>query len=70
MSFPNVSIGNPVVLEVYDLMGREIQTLVNELLQPGTYEVSFDGSSYSSGIYFYKLTSGEFQDTKRMILLK
>lgn len=59
-----------VQLKIYDILGREIAILVNEHLKPGTYEVEFDGSGYSSGIYFYKLTAGEFTETKRMILVK
>jgi photosystem II stability/assembly factor-like uncharacterized protein len=55
---------------VYDVLGKEIATLVNEKQSPGTYEVSFDGSNFSSGIYFYKLETNDFSDTKRMILLK
>jgi hypothetical protein len=59
-----------VTLKVYDLMGREVQTLVNEQLAPGTYEATFDGNNLSSGTYFYKLTSGGFMQTKRLTLLK
>ncbi|HEY5534276.1 MAG TPA: T9SS type A sorting domain-containing protein [Ignavibacteria bacterium] len=70
LSFPNVSIGNPVTLKVYDVMGREVQTLVNEKLQPGTYETSFDGSQFSSGVYFYKLQTGDFSETKKMLMIK
>jgi len=55
---------------VYDIQGREIQTLVNERLQPGSYEVTFDGSQLSSGVYFYKLISGNYTFTKKMVLLK
>ena len=51
-------------------MGREVQTLVNESLKQGTYETTFDGSNLSSGIYFYKLESGIYSETKRMILIK
>jgi hypothetical protein len=51
-------------------MGREVQTLVNERLQPGTYEATFDGSTLNCGVYFYKLTTDGFTETKRMILLK
>jgi hypothetical protein len=58
------------LLSVYDLRGREIQTLVNEKLNPGTYEVTFDGSNYASGVYFYRLRSGEFVETKKLVLLK
>ena len=70
LSFPNASIGNPVILKVYDVMGREVQTLVNEKLQPGTYEASFDGSMLNSGVYFNKLQAGDYTDTKKLILLK
>jgi hypothetical protein len=59
-----------VVLRVYDILGKEIETLVNEKLNPGTYEVTFDASKYPSGVYFYRLITDNFTDTKRMILLK
>jgi hypothetical protein len=61
---------NPVEISVFDITGREVQTLVNEQLQPGTYEVNFDGSTLNSGIYFYRLTTDDFSDTKRMVLIK
>jgi photosystem II stability/assembly factor-like uncharacterized protein len=57
-------------LKIYDITGREIQTLVNEKLNPGTYEVTFDGSNFASGVYFYQLRTGEFVNTKKLILLK
>jgi len=57
-------------LKVYDILGREIKTLVNEKLTPGSYEVIFNGSNLTSGIYFYKLMIGNFTDTKKMILIK
>jgi hypothetical protein len=59
-----------VSLKVYDILGKEIQTLVNEQLQPGTYEVEFDGSNLPSGIYFYKLSTGNFTETNKMLLIK
>ena len=59
-----------VLLKVYDIMGREVQTLVNEKLQPGTYETTFDGSNLNSGIYFYQMVSGDFKQTRKLILLK
>jgi hypothetical protein len=59
-----------VVLKVYDILGKEIETLVNENLSPGTYEVTFDASRYSSGVYFYKLMTDGYNETKRMILIK
>ncbi|MDZ7624960.1 MAG: T9SS type A sorting domain-containing protein [Ignavibacteriaceae bacterium] len=67
-----------VTLKVYDVLGNEVATLVNEEKSSGTYEVEFNSqSSHSgevrnlpSGIYFYKLITGNFVDTKKMILLK
>ena len=52
------------------MLGKEVATLVNESLQPGTYETAFDASALSSGIYFYTLASGEYRETKRMTLIK
>lgn len=57
-------------LIIYDLLGREIAKLVNEELKPGTYEADWDGSNYSSGVYFYKIISGDFVETKKMVLMK
>jgi hypothetical protein len=69
--FPTKTFGNDrVVLKVYDLLGKEIQTLVNEQLQPGTYEVTFDGSNLPSGIYFYQLKAEEYFETRKMLLIK
>jgi photosystem II stability/assembly factor-like uncharacterized protein len=59
-----------VTLKVYDVLGREVVTLVNETKQPGNYEVKFDGASLPSGVYFYKLNAGDFAQTKKMILLR
>jgi hypothetical protein len=59
-----------VKLSVYDLLGREIATLVNEEQSAGWKEVKWNAVNVSSGIYFYKLQAGEFQETKRMILMK
>jgi len=59
-----------VTLKVYDILGNEAAQLVNSSLNAGTYEYSFDGSSLSSGIYFYKITTENFTDTKRMSLIK
>jgi hypothetical protein len=72
--FPIGTFGNDpprrVVLKVYDIMGREVQTLVNERLNPGTYETSFDGSQLTSGMYFYKLITNDFTETKKMLMIK
>ncbi len=57
-------------LVIFDVTGKEIATLVNEEMNPGTYELSWDGSNYPSGIYFYELTSEGFTQTKKMALIK
>jgi hypothetical protein len=62
--------GGMTILKVYNILGKEIATLVNEQLLPGTYEVAFDGSKLSNGVYFYKLSTVNFTDTKRMLLIK
>jgi hypothetical protein len=59
-----------VTLKVYDVLGNEIATLVNEELPAGEYEVEFDGSGLTTGIYFYQLKAGEFTQTKKMTYLK
>jgi len=57
-------------LSVYDMLGREISTLVNQELKPGTYEVDWNASSFPSGVYFYRLNAGSFTETKKMLLVK
>lgn len=57
-------------LIIYDVLGKKIATLVNQQLQPGTYEVEFDGSNYPSCVYFCRLTAGSFTDVKKMVQLK
>ncbi len=57
-------------LKIYDILGNEVTTLVNEERPSGNYEVSFDAASLSSGIYFYRLQAGNFLETKKMILMK
>lgn len=59
-----------VVIKVYDINGREVKTPVNERMGAGTYEVNFEGTGLTSGVYFYKMTAGNFYETKRMILMK
>ena len=58
------------ILKVYDVTGKEAATLVNERLQPGTYETTFDGSGLNSGVYFYKIITNSFTETKKMLLIK
>jgi len=59
-----------VTLKIYDVMGRELLTLVNENKEPGYYTVRFDGSNLSSGVYFYRMTAGEFVAVKKFVLIK
>ena len=71
-SIPVVGNGRyrSVHLDIYDALGREVAVLVNENLQPGTYEADFDASALASGIYYYSLKAGEFSQTNKMVLLK
>jgi hypothetical protein len=66
-SLPKSSL---VKLVVYDITGREVETLVNENLNAGTFNAAWNASKYSSGVYFYKLVTGSFIETKKMILIK
>jgi hypothetical protein len=66
-SVPKTAI---VELKVFNLLGQEIATLVNEEKSPGNYEINFDASNLSSGIYVYKIQEGSFVESKKMILLK
>ncbi len=59
-----------VKLAVYDVLGREVVKLINQQMQPGNYSVDWDGTNYPSGVYFYKLTTGDFVQTKKMVLVK
>jgi photosystem II stability/assembly factor-like uncharacterized protein len=59
-----------VTLKIYDLLGNEINSLIEEEKLAGNYEIEFDGAELSSGIYLYKIIAGNFVDTKKMILLK
>jgi hypothetical protein len=62
--------GGLVKLIIFDLLGKEIATLVNEQLQPGTYEVQWDATDFPSGVYYYRLVAGDFSESKKMILTK
>ena len=59
-----------VVIKVFDILGKEIETLVNEEKQTGTYEITWCAENLPSGIYFYRIQAGDFVETKKMILLK
>jgi serine protease len=59
-----------ISLKLYDLFGKEIKTLVNEVKPAGTFEVDFDAANLKRGIYFYSLQSGTYSVTKKMVLIK
>jgi hypothetical protein len=59
-----------VSLKIYDVLGNEVATLVNEIKPKGAYTFKFDASSLPSGVYFYRLTAGNFIETKKLLLLK
>jgi hypothetical protein len=57
-------------LKVYDVLGKEVATLVNELKSPGEYSVRFNASRLASGVYYYRLQAGGFSETKKLLLLR
>jgi hypothetical protein len=59
-----------VKISVFDVSGRALETPVNEYIQPGTYQIQWNAENYPSGVYFYKIQTDDFTETKRMILLK
>lgn len=68
--FYSLPVAQNVLLKVFNVLGEEIITLVNERQNSGAYEVEFNGSGFSSGVYFYKLQAGDFTDTKKFVLSK
>lgn len=58
-----------MTLKIYDLIGKEIYS-ANEYRLPGTYEFTFDGSKYASGVYIYRIEAGDFKAVKKMVLIK
>ena len=65
-----VQASGHTVLRVYNMLGREVATLVNESKSPGTYSVEFNGAKLASGVYLYRLQSGSFTETKKLVLMK
>jgi hypothetical protein len=59
-----------VTLKVFDVLGKEVATLINEEKPVGTYEIEFDASNLTSGVYLYQLSAGNFVETKKMVLLR
>lgn len=73
-SITKISWQSPVAshqtLKIYDVLGNEVATLVNEFRNAGRYEIGFDASELTSGIYYYRIQAGDFTDTMKMILMK
>ncbi len=63
-------VNSKVVLKIYDLLGKEVATLVNKEQLSGSYHVQFDGSKFASGVYFYRIEAGSFVETRKLILIK
>jgi len=59
-----------VTLKVFDMLGREVQTLVNAQQAPGQYSITLNAQNLGSGVYFYRLNAGTFTETKKLMLLK
>lgn len=59
-----------VSIKVYDMLGREMKTLIKEYKSAGSYNVEFNASNLTSGIYFYRLTAGDFTQVKKLVLMK
>jgi len=66
----DLPVSNIVSLKIYDMLGRQVLTLVNQRQEAGRYEVDFNASNLASGVYFYRFESGDFKDIKRMVLIK
>ena len=66
----SVSASGKVTIKVFDILGKEIKTLLDEYKESGRYHITFDGTNLPSGIYFYKITANNFSSTKKMVLIK
>ena len=66
----SVTQSTNVVIKVFDVLGNEIETFVNEEKPAGTYELKWNAANLPSGVYFYQLRSGDFIETKKMVLMK
>lgn len=66
----NIPESGNTTIKVFNLLGSEVATLLNEMKQPGTYEINFDAAGLSSGTYFYSMESGNFREVRKMIILK
>ena len=65
-----MAVGSQVTLKVYDVLGNEVTTLVNEKKPAGAYEITWDAKGLASGVYYYRLVAGNFNSTRKLLLLK
>ncbi len=66
----SISVSSYVTLKVYDIIGKEVKTLVNEYKQNGSYQVTFNGINLPSGVYYFRLKSGQWNQVRKMLLIK
>jgi hypothetical protein len=66
----DLPVDSKVTLRLYDILGREVQTLVNEYISAGYHEVVLNLNNLSTGVYFYRIEAGSFVNTKKLLLLK
>jgi len=66
----NLPVHSNITIDIYDILGRKVKTLVDKQQQAGYHTIDFDASELSSGVYFYRLQAGDYIETKKMILLK
>jgi len=59
-----------VTLKIYDILGRQVETLVNKMQDAGQYEINWNAAHYSSGVYFYNITAGSNHSVKKMLMIK
>jgi Secretion system C-terminal sorting domain len=65
-----IAKSSDISVTVYNVLGRQVEILVNRQLKPATYEIDWNASNYPSGVYYYKLVAGAFNQTRKMILVK
>jgi len=65
-----LTVNSKIVMKVYDLLGREVATLINEMQSAGEHTVEWNAQNFPSGVYFYRLQSDKFAETKKLVLIK
>ncbi len=66
----DISNDNFVTIKIYDILGKELLSLVNEFKQAGSYTDTFDATNYPSGVYYYKIKTGSFVQVRKMVLVR